>query len=338
MVKITIKEIANILNVSTATVSRVLNNAGGYSEETKTRVLDVLDQYNYQTNALAKGLRTNRTNSIGVVLPDMTNEYFAKIAISIEEFFVSKGYTINIYNVNEDANKEKLMMRDLDSRGVDGLIYVSGNLNTALNIYEKNIPIVAVNQLQSLDDQLPVVESDNLMGGYLATKTLLERGSKRIILLRDERDIQPINQRHHGFSKALQEFGYDSDLFVHHIPFNVERAESNVQQLIERGINFDGIFASSDLLAIGALKALHRSGIQIPDEVQVIGFDNITFSQYSYPTLSTIHQDTRALGMKAAELLLKSMECRQKKPISTMVIPVTLMERESTRCLDGKQF
>ncbi len=332
MAKVTIKEIAQISGVSTATVSRVLNNAGGYSDETKRRVLEVLEKYHYQTNVMAKGLRTRQTKSIGVVLPDLTNEYFAKIAVAIEHVLMEKGYSINIYNLSEDANKERLMIRDLESRGVDGLIYVSGYKDLPKKVKYQSIPVVCINRLEEMDKEVPVIESDHQYGGYLAVRTLLEKGSKKIVMLRDERDILPINFRYQGYLEALKEYGYQSDSrLICRIPFNVGHAQEAITTLIENGIDFDGIFASSDLLAIGALKALQIHEIKVPVDVQVVGFDNVTFSQYSHPTLTTIHQATDQLGERASELLLDLMNNQNLDSNKRMVVPVDLVERETTR-------
>lgn len=332
MAKVTIKEIANMLGVSTATVSRVLNNSGGYSEDTKKRVLEVLEKHNYQTNVAAKSLRTKKTNSVGIVLPDLTNEYFAKIAVAIERVLMKKGFSINIYNMSEDANKEQLILQDLQSRGVDGLIYVSGFRELVKKVRALHIPVICINQLEKMDPGVPVIESNHQEGGYLATKALLNRGATKIVMLRDERDILPIHQREEGYAQALSEYGYKKNsALIQSVPFDVTLAKEAITDLIKNKVSFDGVFASSDTLAIGALKALQLNGKSIPDDVQVVGFDNVTFSQYSSPALTTIHQATDQLGEQASELLLKLMEEQKLDYDEQWVVPVHLVERETTR-------
>ncbi|WP_194840801.1 LacI family DNA-binding transcriptional regulator [Filobacillus milosensis] len=332
MVNMTIKEIAEILGVSTATVSRVLNKSGGYSDKTEKRVLSVLEKYNYQTNVMAKGLRTKSTKSVAVILPDMANEYFAKIALAIENYLMPKGYSINIYNTSADINKEQVILRDLQSRGVDGIIYISGDQGLPNESLKHNIPVVCVNQLEDLGQEVTVIESDNNHGGYLATDLLLKNGCQNILLLRDERHIIPVDERQKGYEKALKENHKPvKDDLIRRISFDVTEAQRSIEEVIKEGIMFDAVFASSDLLAIGALKALQKKELKVPNDVQVIGFDNVTFSMYSNPSLSTIHQDTQELGTQAAKYLFDWMEKSILPSHSRTVIPVGLVKRETTK-------
>lgn len=331
MPTITIKEIAKLAGVSTATVSRVLNDSGGYSEETKLRVLGILDKFNYQTNVVAKSLRTNQSKTVGIIVPDITNEYFATIALAIENYFVPNGYSIYIYNTGEDPQKERLLIRDLEARGVDGLIYISGTMSVPKQALKKRLPIVCINRRENMGEEITVVESDNYQGGFIATEELVRQGCRQIVIIRDQRDIFPMNERYRGYGEALHKYGLSINLnLVQQIPFDVSHAEECIHQLIRDHIQFDGIFACSDMLAIGALKALKDHHKQVPEEVKVIGFDNISFGQYCYPTLTTIHQDKVQLGEVASDLLLKIIENKEKPASLKMVLPVTLVKRNTT--------
>ncbi|WP_442600215.1 LacI family DNA-binding transcriptional regulator [Neobacillus sp. D3-1R] len=331
MATITIKEIAKLAGVSTATVSRVLNNSGGYSDETKQRVLEILDKFNYQMNVVAKSLRTSLTNTIGIIVPDITNEYYALIALAIEKYCAPRGYSIYIYNTDEDPEKEKLLIRDLESRGVDGLIYISGKMSVPQEALKKRLPIVCVNRREEMSQEITVIESDNYQGGFIATEELLNKGCKSIIIIRDERDIVPMNERYRGYCDALKKRGLSLNLeLIQPIPFNVSKADECVQNLIRNQIHFDGIFACSDMLAFGAMQALREHGKRIPEDIKVVGFDNITFGKYSFPELTTIHQDKVGLGEKASEILLNIIEKKERPKQSIMVLPVELVKRKST--------
>ncbi|MBU8906216.1 LacI family DNA-binding transcriptional regulator [Desertibacillus haloalkaliphilus] len=331
MATITIKEIANLAGVSTATVSRVLNESGGYSEETKQRVLEILRQNNYQTNVVAKSLRTKQSKTVGVIVPDITNEYYARIALAIENFFVPNGYSIFIYNTSEDSAKERLLIRDVVARGVDGLISISGTMNVLNEAKKHGLPIVCINRRETLSEEVRVIESDNFRGGFMATEELLRQGCRNIVLIRNRRDNFPMNERHRGYCEALKTYGFEIDKnLVRPIIFDVHYATECIEQLIRADVTFDGIFACADLMAIGALKALRDHQKRVPQDVKVVGFDNINFSEHSYPPLTTIEQDKETLGTKASQTLLSLMEDKELSGETTTVLPVTLIKRETT--------
>lgn len=309
----------------------MLNNSGGYSDETKLRVLEILEKFNYQTNVVAKSLRTSLTKTVGIIVPDITNEYYALIALAIENYFSPKGYSIYIYNTNEEPEKERLLIRDLESRGVDGLVYISGKMSVPREALKKRLPIVCINRREEMSEEITVIESDNYQGGFMATEELLNQGCTNIVIIRDERDIVPMNERYRGYSDALKRKGLPINLeLVKPIPFNVSHAAECVENLIRNHIQFDSIFACSDMLAFGAMQALREHGKRIPEDIKVIGFDNITFGRYSHPQLTTINQDKERLGEAASEILLNIMEKKERSKQPNIVIPVSLVKRKST--------
>lgn len=331
MPNITIKEIADLAGVSVATVSRVLNGTGRYSDETKQRVLGIAEKFHYRTNVVAKSLRTNQSKTIGVIVPDITNEFFANIVLAIERVLVPHGYSIFICNTSEDHEKEKRVVRDLESKGVDGLIYVSGNMSIPDGDTIKRLPTVCINRRDPQNQEFAVVESDNYNGGFVATEELIVQGCKHIVILKDDRDIVPMNERYRGYREALKKHGVLLDLnLVIEIPVDVPHAVEAIQDLIDRQVKFDGIFACTDWLAIGTLKALQHNKIRVPQEVKVIGFDNISVGEHSYPTLTTIHQDKIKLGQIASEILLDWIERRNTPKERKIVVPVSLIRRNST--------
>lgn len=327
MKSISIKKIAKLAGVSSATVSRVLNNTGRFSEETRRRVLEVVEKFDYRTNIVARSLRTNKSQSIGVVVPDITNEFFSHIILAIENYCFPQDYSVLICNTNESEEKESLYLRSLLSKGVDGVIYLAGGAKIDKN-FAVHLPIVCIDRPLN-QENIVVIESDNYNGGFIATEELIKNGCKRIVMLRDERKFSPMVSRLEGYCEALKQYNipFDSSLVID-IPVHVEAARDAVNLLLRNRIQFDGVFAATDWLAVGALAALKQNNIKVPEQVKVIGFDNISIAEYSSPSITSIHQDKKELGEKAAEILLDMINNKpvQKKRI---LLPVELIRRET---------
>jgi LacI family transcriptional regulator len=334
MNKITIKEIAKLTGVSTATVSRVLNNNGRFSEETRKRVLKAAEKFDYRPNIVAKSLRTSLSKTIGVVIPDITNEFFASIVLAIENYCIPKGYSVFICNTSEDQEKEKMYINDIEAKGVDGLIYLSANNENPIDLTKYSFPVVCMDRIP-YGENMVVVQSDNFSGGYQATTELLKQGCRNILLLRDERDMSAVINRFEGYRQALYDFGIALNLnLVKYSKVDVNFAKVTITQCVESGVIFDGIFAVTDWLALGALMALKEQNIMVPEDVKIVGFDNISLTQYTSPTLSSIDQDKMALGNLAAEALLDMINNQYDSSRSKHItVPVNLIRRDSTRII-----
>lgn len=325
--KMTIKKIAELTGVSSATVSKVLNNTGRYSEETKKKILDVVEKYDYRPNAVAKSLRTSKSKTIGVIVPDITNEFFAHIVLAIERYFGPLGYSIFICNSDENGEKEILYLKDLEIKGVDGLIYLS----TSNQLFQTrtNLPIVCIDRKPNINN-ITIITSDNLNGGYVATSELIQKGCQKILLMRDYRDVIPTVERSKGYKKALEENSLEvSEDHILYVEVGIETGYKAIMQLIEeKRFDFDGIFATTDGLAYGASIALKEHGIKVPEQVKIIGYDNISLARYN--SISSINQDKELLGQMAAENLLMMIESGVLNSHKTITIPVELIIREST--------
>ncbi len=329
MKNVSIKDIARITGVSTATVSRVINDNGRFSEETRKKVLEAAQKFDYHTNAVARSLRTNKSKCIGVIVPDITNEFFAQITLAIENCCFPKGYSIFVCNTNEDEAKEKVYLKELEAKGVDGLICLSGRSDLPLDANKRNIPVVCIDRA-SKDKSIISVESDNYRGGFLATEELIKKGCRRIVMLKDYRELLTMANRYKGYLEALNSYGIPVDLnIVYEIPINVKAATEKVLRIIDGNVVFDGIFASTDWLAAGALNALKKRNIAVPEKVKIVGFDNISITEYNYPSITTINQDKQKMGETAAEILLNEIENGMHKP-GNIVIPVELVKRKTT--------
>lgn len=326
---ISIKEIARLSGVSVATVSRVINSNGRFSEETRKKVMDIVNKFNYQTNMVAKSLRTSKSNIIGVIVPDITNEFFAGLVLAIESYCFPKGYSVFVCNTNEDDMKESAYFTDLASKGVDGLIYISGKSDKISKESDfSNTPIVCIDRKPDIGRDVVHITSDNYKGGIIATETLIEKGCRDILILKDYRGLSTVNMRYLGYKYTLKKHNIQlREELIADVKVNFESARNVVRDLIKKGIKFDGIFACTDWLAMGAIAALKENNINIPEGVKVIGFDNISISQYSHPSISTIEQDINELGKTAARVLLNIIEHGTKE--EDVILPVKLIVRET---------
>lgn len=329
MNNISIKKIAEMAGVSTATVSRVLNDTGRFSEETRMKVLKLVEEYGYRTNIVAKSLRTNRSQTLGVIIPDITNEFFAQIVLAIENYCFPKGYSIFVCNTNENGEKEKQYLKSLEAKGVDGLIYLSGVAEFDEGVLGK-IPRVCIDRKTTGGNSV-FIASDNYRGGFLATEELITKKCRRIVILKDYRNtLTSPYARYEGYRDALKQYNlpFEQELVLN-VEIGAKEARTAITNLLRAGISFDGIFAVTDNLAAGAIAALKDHHIKIPEQVKIVGFDNISISQYSTPSISTVNQNTEQMGEIAARILLDIIE-NKKTDHSDVTLPVELIVRESS--------
>ncbi len=326
------KEIAELSNVSVATVSRVINQNGRFSKETEKRVRAVIEKYGYKTNMVAKSLRMRQSKSIGIIVPHIKNEFFASITLEIENFFFEEGYSVFICNTNGQEEKEQEYLKSLDAKSVDGLIYISGGEDLSLSSLQRDIPIVCIDRKPQLEANIAIIESDNYNGGFLATERLITDGCKDILMLKSKRDLSTIDARYQGYISALQKYHIpiQKKLIIDLEQMTFEGSKRVVNELIQQKMKFDGIFAANDWVALGALFSLQESNFAVPGDVSLIGFDNVSISKYSNPGITTVNQDKKELGMEAAKVLLKFIHKEVTKEKVHIVVPVSLIERGTT--------
>ena len=328
--KLSIKDIARKAGVSIATVSRVLNKNGRYSQETEEKILKIIEESGYRRNVNAKSLRTKKTQTLGVIVPDITNEFFAKIIQSVERNAMKYDYSVFVCNTDEDEAREQMQVKNLLEKFVDGIIYISGKTNSGEEV-EGNIGIPVVYIDRYISASKMYVQSDNKEGGYLATKELLDAGCENIMIIKDFRQISSIISRYDGYKRALKEAGksVDENLIYNVDHVNYEEAKKGVLDKIKSGIKFDGIFATNDWMALGAISALREKKIRIPEDVKIVGFDNMSISEITSPSITTIHQDSEKLGEYATEILM-GIILKDEAEVKSISVPVKLIRRKST--------
>lgn len=334
--QVSIKDIAKLSNVSTATVSRVLNDNGRFSEETRKNVLDVVKEYGYSTNSVAKTLREQKSHTIGMIVPDISNEFFSSLITQIESYFFDKGISTIICNTNKDAAKEKAYLKSLDAKLVDGLICISGQEEIDETQLSREIPIVCIDRKPKVSSNIAIVGSDHSEGGYTATKFLINKGCKRILLLTKDNNTTSSNDRIDGYKRALKDahLKIDSDLIIRASSKKMskfETAQKSIEEALAKGLKFDGLFATNDWLAYGAVQTLKKNEILVPDEVKIVGFDDDSISKYTSPSITTIHQEVTEIAEKAAEILYQRMSKPDRQIKEHRInVATRLIERETT--------
>lgn len=328
-----IKKIAELSGVSVATVSRVINNTGRFSEATRKRVMDIIEEYDYKPNMIAKSLRVSKSKTIGVTVPDISNGFFSEVVSEIEKFFYGHGYSVFICNTNNSEEKEKEYLKSLKAKLVDGVICISGNSEIHENLIEYGVPIVYINNAASKDAYC--IESDHYRGGFIAGEALIKRGCKKIVVLTNNKSDRASKDKLRGFEAVSHKYGieFNSDLIIRmpRIEGNFEDSFKAVNNLLDSNIEFDGIFATNDWRAHGALVALEHRKIPVPQKVKIVGYDGTYVSKYCNPTISTIFQDKKALALKSSEVLLAIMDGRELEDESHILVPVEFIERQTTK-------
>lgn len=333
---ISIKEIAKIAGVSVATVSRVINNNGRFSEETRKKVMKIIDDYDYKTNMAAKSLRVSKSRTVGLIVPNINNEWLSNLVLNIEKYFFDKNYSVFICNTSQDEEKEIAYFKSLDSQLVDGIICISGIEEIPSQVITRDIPIVCVDRKPKNHTNTYYVESNHYEGGYLATEELIKQGCKKIAIVSRNKTLSVNTQRLEGYLQALRNYNLEIkkelQILLDPADSNYEGSLNAIHKLVDSGVEFDGVFATNDWRALGVIIGLKEKGINVPEQIKVIGFDDIAISKYSYPTITTIRQDIPGLAIQASSLLMELMNQEHNDDDRKhYILPVEVIRRDSTK-------
>lgn len=330
---LSIRDISRLSGVSIATVSRVINRNGRFSKDTEKRVLDIIEQYHYVPNMTARRLRTKEQNFIAIIIPDITNEFFARISQLLQELLLQKGYLALLCNTAENMDVQRQYLEMLGIVNLAGIIFVSGDAETSHLCGLMELPTIYIDrapQGASLENAL-VVESDNYSGAAMAVREMAEKGCRRIAFLRSAQVITTHSFRQSGYLDELSRLGMKADpqliLQVNQVSF--EDAKKRVNQLIAQKIEFDGIFCATDYLAVGAMEALKENGIRVPEQVKVVGFDDLSIARLAAQPITTIHQDIEAISQTAAEEMVRIIQGKESST-RRFQIGVSLIRRKTT--------
>jgi len=333
MKHITIKDVARQLNVSVSTISRAFNDKYDIKKETRERVLRAAAEMGYHPNPIAKKLIQQKTFNIGVVVPEFINAFFPEVIIGIQEVLIKNNYQILIMQSNECYETELENVKTLEENMVDGLIISLSRETKNLEYYQSLIrqgyPIVFFNRTNDALAASKVI-FDDFKWSFFATEHLIKQGYKKIYHLSAYRHLTLGQKRINGYKKAMAK---------HHIAMNpewvietglyVEEGDKIMQLIIDKGEIPDAIFCVNDMTALGAMRAIKRNGLKIPEDIAVAGFSETPFAELVDPPLTSVMQPTYEMGEIAAKLLLKQIE-NENLTMETVILNGTLNARASS--------
>lgn len=324
-----IKDVAERAGVSPATVSRVLNNRGYLSKQTRLKVDQAMSELNYIPNDLARSLYTKRTNLIGFIFPSTANSFYGELIARMENICFDLGYKVLLCNSSNQPEKEELYVTMLLRNQVDGII--SGAHNRGIKDYQRsNLPVVGIDRY--LSDSIPVVSSDNYQGGRLAAEHLVHKGCQTIIHMNGPKELEtPANKRRDAYENVLEEEGMRPKTYEILAMANDDHVLSVIKQLFDENPHVDGIFASDDHLAARVIAEAKRRKVAVPEQLKVIGYDGTETMRTILPELTTIQQPLDSIAEKAVHTLIQEIEGQyhlmSKKEF---VFPVKLIEGTTT--------
>ena len=305
-------------------------------EETRQRVLQAMEDLGYVPNILARGLRSGQTKTVGLVVPDNSNPFFAEVARAIEDEGNSNGYSVILCNSDDSAEKENDYINVLISKQIDGVIFISagGSREILRKLQISKTPFVVI------DRGVPGIHADTVMlenqkGGYLATKHLLDLGHTDIACITGPSQYSPSAQRVDGYCKALTEsrISPNQDLIIQG-DFRMKSGGEAISQLLDLEKPPTAVFVCNDLMAIGAIQVAHSKGLKIPEDMSIVGFDDISLAQAIYPSLTTIAQPIMQIAEKVMSLLIRRIgdqeEATNNFEIEQVLFEPTLIIRDST--------
>jgi LacI family transcriptional regulator len=335
MKRATLKEVARLAGVSTATVSNVLNETKFVSEEVKEKVNSAIQELNYETNIVAKSLRVKESRIIGLLISDISNPFFSILVRGIENELAKSNYSILLNNTDSSVEKEDTYLKMLIGKRVDGLIISSaGNTGDYFRSMEKTgVPMVFLNRCPDflISD---VIMTNNIKGAYSATEHLIRHGYEKIAIITGPTSISTGKDRLIGYKRALEDYSIaESDELVKEGSFNTESGYKKMKELMEQDYKPDAVFISNNSMTFGAYKYLKESGHTVPDQVAVIGYDDFDWAEIVEPPITTVRQPAYDLGVHAAKLILARIIKKQVKR-EMMYMDPTLIIRRSCGCVE----
>jgi LacI family transcriptional regulator len=323
--RITIADVAREAGVSMMTVSRVINNKGDVSPATRQRVLQVIENLGYRPSGIARGLATQHTGTLGLVVPDIANPFFSEVARGVENIAHAHGYNVFLCNTNEDQDRELDVLNSLAEKWVDGIVLCSSRLdNDALSEVTQSHPaVVLVNRRLAVDAPgVSTVLADDLTGSRMATEHLIHTGHQGIGFLTGPPGSRSGQWRVQGYKGTMRDAGIPiSPTWMQSCSPFAEHGCEVARVLLTTHPEITALLCYNDLVAVGALKACKENGFRVPEDVAVVGFDDIPLAALVTPSLTTCHIPRYDLGAKAVELLLKQITSFDNNSREVMLQP-----------------
>ena len=330
----TILDVARRAGVSPITVSRVINRSGYASEETRQRVEAAIAELGYVPNTLARSLRSKRTNTLALIVTDITNPFFTTLARGVEDTASDAGFTVIFCNTDESQAEEDKYVQVLLQKQVDGILLVPSHCSTESveRIQKQNTPVVV------LDRRLPELAADTVRGdseggAYQLTRLLISLGHKRIAIISGPQDVSTATDRVTGYRRAMRETGLPPDEnLVRYGEFTQASGYHNAQKLLDLNPQPTALLAANNFISIGAMKALQDAGIRIPEDFSIASFDDLPQALLiSFPFFTVASQPAYEMGRRATQLLLTRLTGSADEPFQEIVFPVEVIVRQSTQ-------
>lgn len=329
--KITIKDIAERANVSISTVSRVLNNKEDVNDNTRKKIKKIIDELGYNPSGIARGLALKKTNTIGLIIPNITNPFFPEVAKGVESRAEELGYSVILYDTDNDFKKEKTALDLMKKNQVDGIVlsFNSVNKNLINKAFDEKLPIVQIDRkINGL--KCPSVLIDNFYSGYIAAKYLLDNGHSKIAHITGRKDIINSIERLLGYKKAFEEYNIQiKNKYIINGEQTIESGYEKMNELLRLDQIPTAVFVANDLMAIGAYEAIFNNGMNIPEDISIIGHDDINMASIIRPKLTTVMQPKYEMGVNAVDLLVELI--REEKEITDKVYKTRIIERQSVK-------
>lgn len=338
MADLSIKDIAEIAGVGVSTVSRVINNHPDVGDKTRKKVLQIIEEYNYIPNNSARNLKRSSTNNIGILVKGIHNPFFSQMIKALEEEINKKDYSMILHYNEKNSNDIEVAIELIKEKKLKGLICLGGDFDDLENNQLLNLktPMVltSVNIIEEVDkDAFSSITIENEIAAFKAVDYLCKLGHEKIgIISTGEGDKNVGKLRLRGYKKALVANGIEKrDEFISFAHYTFESGYNAMNELLDRNLGLTAVFVTSDIMAIGASKAILSRGLKIPEDISIVGFDGIEYSKYFHPSITTIKQPIEEMGRKSAEILFDLIE--KKKEQQHVVFKTKLLERESCKKL-----
>ncbi|HIF5942071.1 TPA: substrate-binding domain-containing protein [Vibrio parahaemolyticus] len=333
----TMKDIAKLAGVSTSTVSHVINKTRFVSEEISERVNNAAKELNYYApSALARSLKVNRTKTIGMLVTTSTNPFFGEVVKGVERSCYHKGYSLILCNTEGDNERMRQSINTLLQKRVDGLILMCSSLEgERIDVFERypDIPVVVMDWGPMLFTS-DKIQDNSLRGGYLAAKYLIDCGHTEIGCITGPLIKHQAQMRYEGYKRAMNEASLEFNAnWIIESDFECEGGYQAFKKMAERGTLPSSIFVSNDMMAMGVINAANELGIKVPDDLSIIGYDDIHIAKFMSPSLTTIHQPKYRLGQAAVETLVRRLDDKSNEAQVVQLEP-TLVVRNSVKLLN----
>ncbi len=328
-----IKDVAREAGVSIATVSRVLNDIDVVNEDTKKKVKDAITKLAYRPNIVARSLKTQKSSTIGIIIPDISNQFYPEIVRGCEDVANIYNYNIMLCNADLDVEKEMEALKILKEKMIDGVIYMSNSIehNIIDLIKELQLPTVLV-ETTDAEGIFPSVTIDNVMAAADAVKYLANKGNKKIAYVGTTIEkVNALAKRYAGYNKGLEEIGIalDEEL-VYFGGVKARDGYTGINTILDKGKGVDAVFCASDEIAMGVINALRDRAIKVPEDIDVMGFDDIYSASIFYPKLTTVAQPMYDMGSVSMRMLIKAIN-NLKVEEEHFVLPYRIVERDSCK-------